>query len=82
MNVVAIVGICCENADGRAIYNVDRFEIRKDIMFVADDIINFHYKRTGTPVFDLRVHYVDQNENHQTYLESVNIIEDQEKGEV
>lgn len=75
-NVVAIVGIACENADGRAIYTPDKFEIRKDIMFVADDIINFHYKRTGTAVFDLRVYYVDQNEKHQTYLEAVNIIED------
>jgi len=74
--VIAIVGIACENADGRAIYNVDRFEIQKDIMFVADDIINHHYKRTGAGAFDLRVYYVDQNEKHQTYLESVSIIED------
>ena len=73
--VIAIVGIACENADGRAIYIPDRFEIRKDIMFVADDIINYHYKRTGNAIFDLRVYYVDQNEKHQTYLEAVSIIE-------
>lgn len=74
--VIAIVGIACENADGRAIYNVDRFEIQKDIMFVADDIINHHYKRTGTDVFDLRIYYVDQNEKHQTYLENVNLLQE------
>lgn len=74
MKAVALIGIACKDKDSYAIYDVTRFDIHRDILFIADDIINYHLLRTNNTKFELAIYYVDQKNQRQTYLEDVDIM--------